>query len=115
MEKAMNKSASILLLSALRIYSDVFCMLVFSLCRIGLWPVQRAKRAAGAWTAQSPILQRRNMRPYFRMGVLSALAASALMAQTPPKPKRINRALEMLEQGQPVYYAGGSGGYEQGK
>ncbi|MFN7920791.1 MAG: aldolase/citrate lyase family protein [Bryobacteraceae bacterium] len=31
------------------------------------------------------------------------------------KPKRINKAIELLEQGQPIYYTGGSGGYEEGK
>ena len=35
-----------------------------------------------------------------------------------PKPKRINRAIELLEQGQPIYYTGShsgtSGSYEQG-
>jgi 4-hydroxy-2-oxoheptanedioate aldolase len=31
------------------------------------------------------------------------------------KPKRINRAIELLEAGQPIYYAGGRGGYEEGK
>jgi len=43
---------------------------------------------------------------------------AALLAQT-PKPKRINRAIELLEQGQPIYYTGShsgtSGGFEQGK
>jgi 4-hydroxy-2-oxoheptanedioate aldolase len=43
---------------------------------------------------------------------------AALLAQT-PKPKRINRAIELLEQGQPVYYTGShsgtTGGFEQGK
>jgi 4-hydroxy-2-oxoheptanedioate aldolase len=32
-----------------------------------------------------------------------------------PKPKRINRAIELLESGQPIYYTGGRGGYEEGK
>src|ERR1700687_5771229 len=36
-----------------------------------------------------------------------------------PKPKRINRAIELLEQGQPIYYAGSHSGtagtFEQGK
>jgi 4-hydroxy-2-oxoheptanedioate aldolase len=32
-----------------------------------------------------------------------------------PKAKRVNRAIDLLEQGQPIYYTGGSGGYEQGK
>jgi 4-hydroxy-2-oxoheptanedioate aldolase len=43
---------------------------------------------------------------------------AALLAQT-PKPKHINRAIELLEQGQPVYYTGShsgtAGGFEQGK
>lgn len=43
---------------------------------------------------------------------------SVLMAQT-PKPKRINRAIELLEQGQPIYYTGShsgtEGSFEQGK
>lgn len=30
------------------------------------------------------------------------------------KPKRINKAIELLEQGQPIYYTGGHGGYEEG-
>ena len=42
----------------------------------------------------------------------------ATVAQT-PKPKRINRAIELLEQGQPIYYtgshAGTAGSFEQGK
>jgi 4-hydroxy-2-oxoheptanedioate aldolase len=42
------------------------------------------------------------------------------IAQTPaPKPKRINRAIELLEQGQPIYYTGSHSGtngtVEQGK
>ena len=40
------------------------------------------------------------------------------VAQT-PKPKRINRAIELLEQGQPIYYTGSHSGtvgtFEQGK
>ena len=44
------------------------------------------------------------------------LIASPLAAQTAPKPKRINRAIEMLEQGQPIYYSQtNAGGYENGK
>src|SRR4026207_2229809 len=35
---------------------------------------------------------------------------------TPPKPTRINRAIEMLEKGQPIYYTQtNAGGYEEGK
>ena len=45
----------------------------------------------------------------------SAPPASSLK---PPKPKRINRAIELLEQGQPIYYTGShegtEGNYEQG-
>ena len=39
------------------------------------------------------------------------LAVAAAMAQTP---KRINKAIELLEQGQPIYYTGGQGGFEEG-
>ena len=48
---------------------------------------------------------------------LAALAVSALSAQA-PKPKHVNRAIELLEQGQPVYYTGShtgtEGGFDQG-
>src|SRR5271154_2544253 len=44
--------------------------------------------------------------------------ADRTAAQT-PKPKRINRAIELLEQGQPIYYTGSHSGmvgtFEQGK
>lgn len=30
------------------------------------------------------------------------------------KPKRINKAIELLEAGQPIYYTGGHGGYQEG-
>lgn len=45
------------------------------------------------------------------------LAAAAAGAADPSgyKPKRINKAVELLAAGQPIYYAGGAGGYEQGK
>jgi 4-hydroxy-2-oxoheptanedioate aldolase len=46
------------------------------------------------------------------------LAIPVLFAQ-PPKgswtPKRINKAIELLEMGQPIYYIQGYGGYEEGK
>jgi 4-hydroxy-2-oxoheptanedioate aldolase len=46
-----------------------------------------------------------------------ALGFASMSAQT-PKPKRVNRAIELLEQGQPVYYAGSHSGttgtFEQG-
>src|SRR6266581_5475637 len=48
--------------------------------------------------------------------ISTALAVFPLTAQTPPKPKRINRAIKMLEQGQPIYYTGaGAGDYDAGK
>jgi len=46
------------------------------------------------------------------------LGASTLVAQA-PRPKRINRAIELLADGQPIYYTGShsgtEGGFEQGK
>jgi 4-hydroxy-2-oxoheptanedioate aldolase len=49
--------------------------------------------------------------------VAIALCAASLVAQA-PKPKRINRAIELLEQGQPIYYTGShegtEGNFEQG-
>ncbi len=51
-------------------------------------------------------------------GALALVAATAA-AQTSYKPKRINRAIELLEQGQPIYYTGSHSGtegtFEQGK
>ncbi|HWF07666.1 MAG TPA: aldolase/citrate lyase family protein [Bryobacteraceae bacterium] len=51
-------------------------------------------------------------------GLCFAAGFTSLRAQT-PKPKRINRAIELLEQGQPVYYAGSHSGtvgtFEQGR
>jgi 4-hydroxy-2-oxoheptanedioate aldolase len=53
----------------------------------------------------------------FRACVLVVLSLASAAAQ-PPKPKRINRAIELLAQGQPVYYTGShegtEGGFEQG-
>jgi 4-hydroxy-2-oxoheptanedioate aldolase len=49
---------------------------------------------------------------------VAALALTTLAAQTQPAAtaKRINRAIELLEQGQPVYYdTSNTGGYEQGR
>jgi 4-hydroxy-2-oxoheptanedioate aldolase len=48
-----------------------------------------------------------------RVVVLAALALATLQAQAPaPKPKHINRAIELLESGQPVYYTGSHSGTE---
>ena len=52
--------------------------------------------------------------------VLLAAVTATIVAQTAqtPKPKRINRAIELLDQGQPVYYTGShsgtTGSFEQG-
>ncbi|MBM3811761.1 MAG: hypothetical protein FJW20_09005 [Acidimicrobiia bacterium] len=56
-------------------------------------------------------------RTFIRQLWICAAAAIALQAQpdTNYKPKRINRAIELLEAGQPIYYTGGRGGYEEGK
>ncbi|HYZ83418.1 MAG TPA: hypothetical protein VE621_03410 [Bryobacteraceae bacterium] len=45
----------------------------------------------------------------------AALFVLPLASQDGAKPKRINRAIELLEAGQPIYYTGGHGGYEEGK
>ena len=49
---------------------------------------------------------------------LSLVFAVGVTIAQVPKPKRINRAIELLEQGQPIYYTGShsgtSGGYESG-
>ena len=42
------------------------------------------------------------------------LSASLLTAQS-SKPKRINKAIDLLEQGQPIYYTGSTGGFEDGE
>jgi 4-hydroxy-2-oxoheptanedioate aldolase len=46
-----------------------------------------------------------------RIVLLLVLFALALAAQ---KPKRVNKAIELLEQGQPIYYTGSHGGFEEG-
>ena len=47
-------------------------------------------------------------------GALFYLGA-APQHNTSYKPKRVNKAIELLEAGQPIYYTGGGGGYEEGK
>ncbi len=53
----------------------------------------------------------------FSVGVSLILGVAIVAGQT-PKPKRINRAIELLEQGQPIYYTGShegtEGNFEQG-
>src|ERR1700747_480246 len=50
---------------------------------------------------------------YVRLAMGLVLLAAAAAAQT-PKPKRINKAIDLLSQGQPIWYDGGHGGYEEG-
>jgi 4-hydroxy-2-oxoheptanedioate aldolase len=45
----------------------------------------------------------------------ASVAAAAPGGNASYKPKRINKAIELLADKQPIYYGGGSGGYEQGK
>lgn len=47
--------------------------------------------------------------------MFAPLARSAGSAATYSGPKRINKAIELLESGQPVYYGYGRGGYDEGK
>ena len=49
--------------------------------------------------------------------LVAAVANVGVLAQgtAPARPGRINRAIQMLEQGQPVYYTQTTGGYEEGK
>src|SRR5688500_6983640 len=54
----------------------------------------------------------KRMKSFMWLAIAVVFAASPLLAQ---KPKRINRAIELLEAGQPVYYTGGRGGYEEGR
>ena len=59
------------------------------------------------------------MRNRFFAGVaVVGFLAVTVLADDPPKPKRINRAIELLEQGQPIYYTGShegtEGNFEQG-
>jgi 4-hydroxy-2-oxoheptanedioate aldolase len=43
------------------------------------------------------------------------LTLLALLSPQPERVQRINKAIELLEQGQPVYYTTSRGGYEEGK
>src|SRR5437660_2369898 len=56
-------------------------------------------------------------KSFFRLS-LCVLVGTALAYAQAPKPKRINKAIELLEQGQPIYYTGShegtSGSYDQG-
>lgn len=50
------------------------------------------------------------------LSLLSVAWTAQLEAQNSSSytPKRINKAIELLEQGQPIYYTGGRGGFEEG-
>jgi hypothetical protein len=54
---------------------------------------------------------------FFAVAVSVALGIATLRADD-PKPKRINRAIELLDSGQPIYYTGShegtDGNFEQG-
>ena len=56
-------------------------------------------------------------KSFFRLS-LCVLVGTALAYAQAPKPKRINKAIELLESGQPIYYTGShegtSGSYDQG-
>ena len=55
----------------------------------------------------------------FSILIVAACIVSLPAQQSPGstyKPKRINKAIELLEQGQPIYYTGvNGGGYQEGK
>src|SRR5689334_14564534 len=57
-------------------------------------------------------------RSFFCVSLCVLMGTATAFAQA-PKPKRINKAIELLEQGQPIYYTGShegtAGSYEQGK
>ena len=56
---------------------------------------------------------RRSLLPIL---LLSGMIPLLAQGGAPAKPTRINKAIDLLEQGQPIYYATSpSGGYEQGK
>ena len=55
------------------------------------------------------------MRKGFAFVAAAILMSASWSAAQTPKPKRVNKAIELLEQGQPIYYTGSTGGYEEGK
>src|SRR4051812_13096470 len=52
------------------------------------------------------------------VSIVAVAVSVGVMFADAPKPKRINRAIELLEQGQPIYYTGShegtEGNFEQG-
>jgi 4-hydroxy-2-oxoheptanedioate aldolase len=57
------------------------------------------------------------LRKVYLLVLTAAAACSIAAGQTTeaPKAKRINKAIELLEQGQPIYYTGGRGGFAEGQ
>jgi 4-hydroxy-2-oxoheptanedioate aldolase len=53
-------------------------------------------------------------RTVFVLSLAAAAALVTLLAQDAPKPKRVNKAVELLAAGQPIYYTGGHGGFDEG-
>src|SRR5688572_22581482 len=51
------------------------------------------------------------------LSVAFCMAAEVSKKDSSPtyKPRRINKAIELLDQGQPIYYSGSRGGYAEGK
>jgi len=53
-----------------------------------------------------------------KLGLMLGVISAALAQGSAPKPNRINRAIELLQQGQPIYYTGShsgtSGTFDQG-
>lgn len=47
--------------------------------------------------------------------ILAACASLRTAPETTYQPTRINKCIELLEAGQPIYYVGGKGGYAEGK
>lgn len=58
---------------------------------------------------------RRRVYLAFALALTVAPAFAAARQSSKYQPKRINKVIELLEAGQPVYYAAGSGGYGEGK
>jgi 4-hydroxy-2-oxoheptanedioate aldolase len=54
-------------------------------------------------------------RKQFLATPLAAAAAASAAPDGTYKPKRINKAIELLDAGQPIYYVGGRGAYDEGK
>lgn len=53
-------------------------------------------------------------RKQFLATPLAAAGAATAAVAPSSKPRRVNKAIELLEDGQPIYYTGGHGGYEEG-